>query len=298
MNVGISSGACTATATQLVRDFPEVRRLSEYGPVHITSHGRTELVMLSPDRFAQMLGDIAPDAKRVENKLALVLGTIDTAVLIFDEDLCVRQANQAMCQLVDSDGESLIGVHASTLITHPSHRYTIDRLAEVYRSGYSEIITAVSARDDERTLQIRLKPWPNGVAMFADDITDRMRFGDLVTGNEMMDSALACLGGVGTAHIRSCGTILSISTGLMQMAGASPKSLIGARVQNLFTPQSRAIVNDALLDLSHEPRRYPIDYLRNGVTATPATMVMTSYWTAEHHACAAIALQDHGWNTA
>lgn len=298
MIVDVTSEACTATATQLVRDFPEVRRLSERGPVQITSHGRTELVMLSPGQFAQMAGDLTGDAKRIESKLALVLDTIDTAVLIFDEHLYVRKANQAMCQLVDSHEASLTGLHASALVTHPSHRYTIDRLAEVHLSRCAETLTAASARDNSRTLQIRIKPWPNGVALFADDITDRMRFGDLVSANEMMDNSLACLGGIGTAHIRSCGTILSTSQGLVQMAGSSRSALIGARVQNLFASRSRIVVNDALLNQSAEPQRYQIDYLRNGVNPTPATMVVTSYWTAEHHACAVIALHDQGWDVA
>lgn len=295
--MAVTSEAYTATATQLVRDFPEVRRLSEYGPVQITSHGRTELVMLSPGQFAQMAGGFNGDAKRIESKLKLVLDTIDTAVLVFDEHLHVRKANQAMCQLVDSDEASLVGLHASALVTHASHRYTIDRLAEVHRSRCAETLAAASTRDNSRTLQITIKPWPNGVALFADDVTDRMRFGDLVSGNEMMDDSLACLGGIGTAHIRSCGTILSTSRGLVEMAGSSRSALIGARVQNLFAAPSRAVMNDALLNQSEGPKRYQIEYLKKGVDPTPATLVVTSYWTAEHHACAAIALHDQGWDS-
>lgn len=271
--------------------------MAGHGPVHITSHGHTELVLLSPYDFAQII-EGGTDTSRLEGKLALVLDTIETAVLIFDENLYVRQANQAMCMLVDSDESTLLGLHASALVTHPSHRYTIERLAEVRRSGHAEVLTAASGRDATRTLQLHLKPWPKGVALFADDITDRMRFGDTVIADGTMDRSLAGLDGVGVAHVRSCGTILSSSNGLAQMARVSTTSLVGARLQNLVSPQSRAIVNDALLLHSDEPRRYQVEYLRNGVSVAPAAMVVTSYWTGEHHACAAVALHDRGWDAA
>jgi PAS domain-containing protein len=179
-NMAPSIDASSATATQLVRDFPEVRRMADFGPVRITSHGRTELVMLSPSEFAQIANGDSADVNRLAGKLTIVLDNIDTAVLIFDETLHVRAANPAMCQLVDSDEGQIIGLHATELVSHPSHRYTADRLAEVHRSGCAEVLTTASARDLTRTLQIRLKPWPGGVALFADDITDRMRFADTV----------------------------------------------------------------------------------------------------------------------
>lgn len=290
-----SQEAFRATSTQLVRDFPEIRRLADRGPVQITSHGRTELVMLSPDYFAQ-IADIGPvDTARLEGKLAITLDTVDTAVLIFDEELRVRRANHALCALVDTDEAQLIGLHANALVSHPSHRYTIERLAEVQRSGHAEVMTAASARDATRTLQIQLKPWPNGVALFADDITDRMRFADLQIANSVMDRSLAALGGIGAAHVKSCGTILSGSGGLAQMAGVSQKSLTGARLQSLLAPQARATAGEAFLKMSEEPRRYSVEYLRNGVTAAQATMIVASYWTAEHHACAAVTLHDADW---
>lgn len=290
-----SQEAFRATATQLVRDFPEVRRLADRGPVQITSHGRTELVMLSPDHFAQIADVGISDSARVEGKLAITLDTIETAVLIFDENLRVRRANRAICALLDTDEGQLLGLKAADLVSHPSHRYTIERLAEVRRSGHAEVLTAVSARDATRTLQIQLKPWPNGVALFADDITDRMRFADLQIANTMMDRSIAAIGGIGAAQVRSCGTILSGSAGLAQMAGVSQKALVGARFQSLLAPQSRAEAGEAILAVTDAPRRRVVDYLRNGVKASPATMVVTSYWTAEHHACAAIALHDAEW---
>lgn len=267
--------------------------MADRGPVQITSHGRTELVMLNPHFFAQ-IADV--DTARIEGKLAITLEAIETAVLIFDDDLHIRRANHALCALVDTDEAQLIGLHATALVSHPSHRYTIERLTAVLRSGHAEVITAVSARDATRTLQIQLRPWPKGVAMFADDITDRMRFADLQSATAMMDRSLGALGGIGTAQIKSCGTILAGSGGLAQMVGASPKALVGARLQTLLAPQSRSGASEAFLAAADEPRRHVVHYLRNGVTAATATMIVSSYWSGEHHACAAVTLHDIAWD--
>jgi hypothetical protein len=79
------------------------------------------------------------------------------------------------------------------------------------------------------------------------------------------------------------------------MAGISPTRLAGVRLQSLLAPQARTAAGEAFLTGCDEPRRYAVDYLRNGTTAVSATMVVTSFWTAEHHACAAVALCDPVW---
>lgn len=284
----------SATATQLVRDFPEVRRLSERGPVQITSHGRTELIMLNPTQFARMSDSATSDTTRLDGKLSTILGAVDTAIVIFDEDLHVQRVNQAMCDLIDFDDASAIGLSAAAFIKNSSHRYVVERLAEVQKSGFGEMLTATSARGENRTLQIRIKPWPGGVALFADDITDRMKAADVTAANEAMQKAMASAKDIGTAHIRQCGTILSNCQGLAQMTGIPHRSLIGVRLQNLVTPQSRAVVSEALLNNSVEPQCYDVDYLKDGVASAPATLALLPYWTAEHHACTAAVLQGRG----
>ncbi len=289
-------GTASATATQLVRDFPEVRRLAEHGPVHITSHGRTELVMLSPDAFAKLAAPGDADAARLEWQLSVVLDAVETRIAILDQDLLVRRANPTLCSALGRDEADLIGRHVSTLSVHPSDRYVVERVAEVQRSGQAEILTVPSAQHEGRIMRIAIRPWPRGVAVFADDVTERTRLGDAQVATDAVETALAGLGGVGTAHVRSCGTILSSGRGLARMAGASAESLVGLRLQRLLTPQSRAMLEDVLH--REEPQRLAVEYLRNGMTAAPASLVVTPYWIAEHHACAAVVLHDPDWQDA
>lgn len=295
MSVIPSHEGFRATATQLVRDFPEVRRMADRGPVHITSRGRTELVMLNPDEFAKIVDNDCQDAERLTWKLSILLDTVDTSVLILDDDMIVRRANRALCSVLEADESELVGQHVSIMVAHPSDRYLVDRLHDVHRSHLTEVLTIPSTRNPGRILQLTIKPWPKGVAMFCDDVTEHTRFNDMTVAAEASDHSLAALGGVGNALIRSSGEILSASMGLAVIVGTSACALAGSRLQNLFAVQSRGLVSEALVQTNDGARTYDVEYLKNGMTPSPATLAVTPYWTAEHHACASIALLDPNW---
>lgn len=295
MNAISSQATCSATATQLVRDFPEIRRMADLGPVHITSHGRTELVMLSPDGFAKLIDDNGNDAARLNWKLSLVFDTVDTSILICDNDLIIRRVSRALSSVLETDEAELIGRHVSVMVAHPSDRYLLDRLDEVRRSHLGEVLTIPSTRSPGRILQLTIKPWPEGVALFCDDVTERHRLGDIALVTAANDQSLAALGGIGVASVRSSGEILSISRGFAVIVGTTPAALSGTRFQSLFPVQSRGLVSDALASTADGPQTYQIQYLKNGITPLPATLAVTPYWTAEHHSCASIALHDPNW---
>ena len=51
-------------------------------------------------------------------------------------------------------------------------------LAEVLASGQPETTIAPSSHRPDRTIRFTMKPWPRGVALFADDITEREKSRD------------------------------------------------------------------------------------------------------------------------
>lgn len=269
--------------------------MADHGPVHITSHGRTELIMIHPDEFAALAQPGRSDLERLEWKLSMVLDTIETRVLILDGDLRVRRANKAFCETFGTGLEQMVGTNVSDMMSRPSDMFIVERLAEVLRSGQPESMVMPSTAVANRTIRIQIKPWPMGVALFADDITEKARSGDRAVSFKAADATLLEVGGVGMAHVQSHGTILYASRGLAQMAGTAPEALIGVRVQNLFAPRARPTVDEALAQVKGETTRYDVEYLRRGIKAAPARLIVTPYWTAEHHACASIALHDADW---
>jgi len=281
-----------ATATQLVRDFPQVRRMTEQGPVRVTSHGRTEAVMLSPQDFATISSGNLAGSERLEWKLSLVLDSIETQVLILDENLVIRRANRVASETYGLPVEDMVDRPLSSLVATPTDQFVVQRLAEVLVSGQPEMTVVPSSQRPDRTIRYTMKPWPRGVALFADDITEREKSRDRKIADDATDAALEALGGVGVAQVQSNGTIISTSLGLSQMVGSTVDTLTGARLQSLFDPRSRTLLNDALKNTSSEGKCYEVHYLRNGVTITPAILSVAPYWTAEHHASASIVLHD------
>jgi hypothetical protein len=71
--------------------------------------------------------------------------------------------------VLETDEAELIGRHVSVMVAHPSDRYLLDRLDEVRRSHLGEVLTIPSTRSPGRILQLTIKPWPEGVALFCDD---------------------------------------------------------------------------------------------------------------------------------
>ena len=291
----IESGTCV-TATQLVRDFPEVRRLAEHGPIHITSHGRTELVVLSPHTFAHLTEAKGPEAERLEWKLSVVLDTVETNILILDENLYVRGANMSLCETFEQDPSTIVGKHISQMVRTPADHFLIERLGEVYASGQPEVMVVPCSIRPGRTVRINIKPWPKGVAMFGDDITERVNYRDRQIADHASELSVQEIGGLGVVNAQSSGTILSGSLSFCQMMGAAAESLPGVRLHSLFAPRSRATIDEALTASSKETRRYEVEYLREGIKITAGILTVTPYWTVQHHACAAIALYDPAWH--
>jgi PAS domain S-box-containing protein len=282
----------SVTATQLVRDFPEARRLVDKGPVHVTSHGRTDVVMLSPQDYSALTTQQQPDASHIEWKLSLVLDSIETHVMILDEQLNIRRINRHFAESFGVSADDVAGRNILNLGTRPADQFIVQRLGAVLRSGQPEVLVVPSPQDAARILRVTMKPWPGGVVLFAEDVTERERTGDRKIADDATDAAVDALGGVGFAHVQSNGVILSSTKALAHMLGSPADSLTGARLQNLFDPSCRSLVNDALKDTSSAQRCHEVRYLRHGVTLAPATLSVSPYWTAEHHACAAIVLHD------
>lgn len=294
MSVNPSQPQSAVTATQLVRDFPEVRRLAERGPVRVTSHGRTDVVVLSPEQYAALTRETArpTEESRLEWKMSLILDSVETHVLILDEEMRIQRTNRFFTDAFATPPEDLIGKTLASLVEKPAEQFIVQRLSEVLRSGQPEVFVVPSPQHEGRIARVSMKPWPGGVALFAEDITEREAYRDKKIADDATDGSLDALGGLGLAQVQSNGAILSSSMALAHMVGSAPESLTGARLQNLFDPTSRSVVSDALKNTTSESQCHDVRYLRRGVEVVPALLSTTPYWTAEHHACVAVVLHD------
>lgn len=284
----------SVTATQLVRDLPGVRRLTEHAPVEITSHGHVELVVLNPQLFTQ-LSAAHPQEPGADWKIASILDTIDMQVLLLDADLNVTHASRAMLETRGMELDQVVGQPGAKLIRTVNERFVFERLSEVIRTGKSEVVVVPATARPDRTIRMTIKPWADGIALFAEDITDREEVRERRVSNQALDTALSEIGGVGVAHVEARGTIIRASQAFANLFGTEQEAMVGARVQNLFDLHSRSVVDEALTAQDSAVRSLEVRYLRDGVTAVPGRLALTPYWDAERHACAALVLIDPAW---
>jgi PAS domain-containing protein len=97
------------TATQVVRDLRGVRDMLDNGAVAVTSHGRTEMIVISESDFSRLQLLSGTDADRLNSKLQMVMDTIDSLILILDNDMRIRRANRAYREYFGLEGVDLVG---------------------------------------------------------------------------------------------------------------------------------------------------------------------------------------------
>ncbi len=288
------SPASTVTATRLVRDLPEIRRIAEHGPVHITSHGRTELVLVTPEVLAKMNASEPTglaDAARLDAKLSGVLDAIESAVVILDEDMRIRRFNQAFVEMFNTESDDLIGRSISDMARTPNGQFIVQHVQEVIRSKFGETLNMPAADQIDRQISIVMRPWQGGAIVVTTDITEKVKSQDQAMSRIAFEQGQAMLGGLGHVLVQSCGTIVWASQGLADMCGSTKDAMVGSRVQRIFDPGNRESVETALTSQSTKPKLLPARFLLSGTKMVPVQLAISSYWSREHHACAAIVIK-------
>lgn len=282
----------SVSATQLVRDLAAIRTLAADGPVGITSHNRTGLVLLSAQRFADLAGvGEQSDPAVLDAKLASVLEAIDTHVVILDRDLQVLRISRSMRLVFGIEGESVRGTPIAELLPPANAPFLVKRLSEVVASGRTAEFDIASSIRKGRTVHARMVPWPGGVIYFAEDITDRMRGIERDLELSALREAFALSGGRGTGSIDETGTIIATDNGLSTLIGADSDQIVGRRFVSLFDPAQRAQIETAIGTLS-EGRVIDVSYLRKGVTIVHARLALAPYFAGDGRPRLAFIVED------
>ena len=282
----------SVSSTQLVRDLPSVKQQLDQGPLRITSHGRDEFVILGNDDFARMQNLVGVDAKRLEGKLNTVMESVDTHILLLDRDLNVRRANRAFCDYFDYDVQSLIGSPVTNLLITPTDQYIFHRIRTVLESGAPERFELPSSHRLNRYFSHLITPWPNGVAYFALDVTDRTEARDLELANSAMQTAIRGLLGVAVANLDPQGRFVTTSASLQALLDSSAKQIQGTSVLSIIDPKYRSTVEEMLTFTDDPFKSVDIRYLYKGVDLHRARMSLSPYQTTHNNLEFAMALQD------
>lgn len=270
------------SSTQLVRSLPKVKEMLVPGPVHVTTHGREDFVILSSRQYHDMRSLVGMDVDRLDTKLRLTFETIDELVLILDTNLNIRRINQAFCDVLDIEPDNAIGAPIENLVETPNDQYILLRLKEALESKRPESFELPAGHRGNRNYHYKIVPWPNGVAMFSKDITNRSRIRNATVERAAFEACLAKVESVGTGVLNQAGKLTSVSPSFASLVGGTASALSGLSIYSMIDEPSAKKIR-ALLSGPHKvPQEIDIRYLCKGTAFKPAKMVLTQFQTIEN----------------
>ncbi len=287
--------ARSVSATQLVRDLAGIRALVADGPVGITSHNRTELVMLSAQRFAELSkSGVQSDPAVLDAKLTTVLEAIDTHVVILDRNLRLLRINRSMRLVLGIDDDAQRGTPIADLLPAASAPFIVKRLREVVESGRVAEFDLNSSIRPGRTIHARMVPWPGGVIYLAEDISDRLSGieSDLEFG--ALRAALASLGRHGSGCVDQSGAILRADDGFCALVGADKDQVASRRFVSLFDPLERPQIERAL-GIFDRNQVLDVHYLRKGVVLAKARLALAPFFAGDGRPRLAFVVEDRAF---
>lgn len=282
----------SVSSTQLVRDLPSVKQQLDSGPVRITSHGRDEFIVLGTEEFARLQKLVGVDAKRLDGKLTTVLESIDTMVMLIDHELKIRRANRALCDFFGFDEKAIVGTAVADLLVTPTDQYIFHRVKSVLESGTPERFELPSSHRHNRYISHLITPWPNGVAHFATDSTERTEARDLALATSAEHVALSGMKGVALANLDAQGKFVKSSASLQALLAGSVQQIEGTSILSIIDTEFRPKVLQ-MLSFTDEPfKTADIRYLHKGTDLHRARISLSPYQTTHNSLEFAMALQD------
>ncbi|MCH2488180.1 MAG: PAS domain-containing protein [Erythrobacter sp.] len=278
--------------TEVVRDMPRVRALLDHGPVQITSHKRNEFVMMPQSDYERLTASSAADARGLEDKLELVLESVSSPIMIMDSELRVRRVNKAFLDYFSYTPADVIGHQMAGLAQTAGDNYILICTRQVLESGKEKSFEMASSHREGRFFRFTIRPWPGGVALFADDITEQSRATEHIMQELARDQASKEIGGIGSGVVDANGTIRNASLGLAVLLGVRRRLLIGASLYRILSPECREPVERCLQKRGLDTETLEIDYLASGAALAPAKIVFSPFSSGRFQDCNAFIIQD------
>jgi len=248
-----TTDAVHVTSADFVRHFGGWQDRASKDPIVVTHHGRERLVVLSPERFAELASGHArhggPSAAAApcptdRAGLEIVADSLDECFIAFDHELRVVHVNPAVCAYLRMARSELEGRTLAATIPQSSGSLacaTVDRALE---SGQTTTVDVPSVIYSDRWLRVKTFPFPTGSACLFRDITDEVEERAAVDIQLATRQALLAHGMVGRCVLTVRATFREVDANFAALVGLQPQGLLRARFADIFPVDRRAEVRE------------------------------------------------------
>ncbi len=231
---------------------------------------------MSVDEYNRLITLSGSDAERLDTKLRITFDTIATMVAVLNPDLTIRRVNRAFCNYLNEQENELVGRDFATVRSSPTLTFVASRAQAVLDTGREETFEIASEVRANRMLAVQMRPWPTGVVMFVNDITDRIENHDRKPRDVALDASLEKIGNVGISYMDARGEIQLASLSLAHAIGIGVEQLAGRSFLNTLVPTDRTDLADKLR-IAKTPFVMPVKLLYKGSEVYAATLSVVPF---------------------
>lgn len=217
----------------------------------ITHHGRGRAVILSAERFEELISTAGlPAADRSVNDYAQSLSQLMEHVadgfVAFRADMTVTAINGAACSFLKIQRDAILHRRFDEVIPGIEESLGYANLTRAARSGSTSTFEAPSYAFEGRWLLFQTFPFEEGAACLFRDITDEQEARMNAEARTAALAAMAAHGGMGRARLSMRGTFTEIDEIFAGFAGFTPEGLGRARLTDILVPRCRSAATDAI----------------------------------------------------
>lgn len=234
-----------ATATDFVRHFGHYAATSKSKPIYIAQHGRVGWALLSAAQMTR-LTEAETTAQVDDVRFDILLDSVSTIVLLVDPDFRITRLNSAAKRYFEIAEPIDNLVSFAKVLDGDYHAFIAETCTRVLKSGDTETFDIESERYPGRTLHFQVIPFPAGLMILADAVTQATHMRKHSAASAASDMAIDAAALLGRGRVDVRGTIITVNENLTGLAGSTADNMMGLRLPALFEQGSRNGIRDAL----------------------------------------------------
>ena len=227
-------------ATEIVRHFSVWQDRSNEQPITILHHGRPRSILLSLERYGELLaaqGSQDEREARLRAQLDIVLATIPGLFIQFDQDQNVIRINGAAAAFFQRNPADIAGLALHELFPGEAGRRITSSAKKMLGSGMAGSMTIALTAGSHH--QAEIVPFPGGGAFFATNITSTTETEELNARRHAQEQLLLMMRGCAVGEIDIEGKLVQIHSSLTRLLRLRAVDLAGAAFCGLFDENSR-----------------------------------------------------------
>lgn len=248
----LNSEPLVVSAGEISRNFGQWQDKALAGPVIVTHHGRSRVVLISAEHYAALeTGGVSrgveeEDETTFETSLAAVLDHTNEAFMALDSRLHVTAVNHVLESLVGRSASQMLGRFWEDIFPGNARAVVGEQLRRALRTGDTVDFETATENGGGRHYLVRAFPYPGGVAALIMNKTAEHEAARELNAARATEAALSAMSRVMIVRLNVRGVLTEVGADFVTLTGFSRDELLTCRLTDIVQPRDRATLGKAL----------------------------------------------------